>query len=63
MESNPAHHLPSNSQKHVDRPKKSPKIISRHAGQLGGKMKKMKEALAIEIWEDLIGEDDDIDDF
>jgi DNA replication ATP-dependent helicase Dna2 len=63
MEHNPAHHQSSNSQKCVDRQKKSPKVISRHAGQLGGKMKKMKEALAIEIWEDLIGEDDDIDDF
>jgi DNA replication ATP-dependent helicase Dna2 len=43
--------------------KKGPKIITRHAGQLGGKMKKMKEAVAIEIWEDLIGEDDELDDF
>jgi DNA replication ATP-dependent helicase Dna2 len=43
--------------------KKGPKIITRHAGQLGGKMKKMKEALAIEIWEDMIGEDDELDDF
>jgi DNA replication ATP-dependent helicase Dna2 len=63
VHSGSAHRKPHDSQKHKDKQEKSPKIISRHASQLGGKMKKMKEALAIEIWEDLIGEDDDIDDF
>lgn len=35
----------------------SPKVIKRSAGQLGGKMKRLKEAVAVEIWEDLAAED------